>query len=241
MAFISWFALMVSAVVAVFLGALIWRQKEAANGAFIAFSVFAGIPIVVLSLPEIIPMAKDYCVQTPEGRYCLDQIVEKAIDAEKKADTADAKAEKAVDALEQSVKSLPPMQLSTTPQNPASAPRKLADCRPYTYSNGFEPSPGLLLIGAGKNNWYPVVASIYTEAAALDTAAKLQTKNSTYPLEVHKAADAKGKAVRAVTLGSGLSQNEASARVCYAQQSGIFDRGSYAWASDKWGSDLRAK
>ena len=217
MAFISWLALAISIVVAIFLGALIWRQKEAANGAFLAFSIFAGIPIVVLSLPEIIPMAKDYCVQTPEGHYCLDQIAEKVIDAEKKADMADAKAEKTFDALEQSVKSLPPMQLSTTPQAEASAPQKHADCRPYTYSNGLEPPPGLLLIGAGKSNWYPVVASIYTETAALDTAEKLQTKDSTYPLEVHKAADAKGKAVWAVTLGSGLSQNEATARVCYAQ------------------------
>ena len=235
MLIISWVALLVSAVIAFFLGLVIWRQNEVPAGAYIVFCVFAGLPVVVLSLPQITPMMRDYCVETPDGRYCLSQVGKEVNKAQKEAELA-------VQALKKSVAAAPPIQVSLSSSEKAKlAPASTTECRPYTYSDGSKPSAGLLLVGSGKNNWFPVVASIYGEADAIKTAQQLQKTDSTYRLEVHKASDGKGDPVWALTLGSGLSQDDAVARTCYAQRSDHFDRGSYAWASDRWGPDVMPK
>ncbi len=225
-------ALIASTVVAIFLGLLIWRHDNPPSGAYVAFSIFAAIPVVVLSLPKLVPLISGYCVDSPGGRYCLSEseIARKTLDTEKKVDTT-------FNALEQSVAAAPLVQESPTVMKSM----KKRECRPYTYSNGNEPSPGLLVVGLGKNNWFPVVASIYQQSKAISVATELEKQDSNYPLEVHKASDANGNVVWAVTLGSGLSQEEAVARVCYAQNSKIFDKGSYAWASNKWGINIRSQ
>lgn len=66
-------ALMGSLVVAAFLGFLIWRRQDLSAGAFLAFSLFAAFPILVVAFPQLAPMLRGYCVEVPEGRYCLDQ------------------------------------------------------------------------------------------------------------------------------------------------------------------------
>ncbi len=241
MLWMSWCAMIVSGFVAAFLGLLIWKHKEPPTGAFIAFAIFAGLPILVFSLPQIAPILGGYSVETPQGRYrlSLSQVAAKAEAAETAANNAKKESDHVVAALTQSVASVPPVQKqSRMTRTEGESP---GACRPYIYSGtGYEPSPGLLIVGLGKLNWFPVVASIYSEPDAVESANRLASKETTYPLEVHKAADPRGKPVWAVTLGSGLSQDDAVARVCYAQNSGIYDKGSYAWASDKWSANLRS-
>jgi hypothetical protein len=243
--FATWFAISASVGIAIFIGVLLYRHKEAPAGGFIIFAVFASLPIVLLSLPELLPRLVNYCVETPRGKYCLGQLAQEVKSIQGIANSAQADANRAVTALQQSVDAVPFVQtshanrvLQTESTKSAQTKSVISQCRPYTYTDGFTPSPGLLVVGSGKSNWFPVVSSIYDKDKALNIAKTLSPLTA-YPVEVYSARDASGVTVWAVTLGGHLSQDEAVARVCWAQDNKAFQKDSYAWASDKWGANVR--
>lgn len=230
----TWLALAIATMIAMYLGFLIWRHEEPPAGAFAAFAAFCALPILVLSGPELLPKLIGHCA-TVEGKdYCLSELAREMKKVEAVAQKADDKATSTSDAVklqDSVVPIIPPpgTSTSTVAQN---------KCHPYTYTNGLVPSAGLVLIGQGKTNWFPVVSSIYDKNKALEYAKEISGR-SKYPVHVYQAKDNKGRLVFAVTLEGYLSQDEAVARTCYAQGEGDLANDAYTWATDKWEYNIR--
>jgi hypothetical protein len=74
---VTWLALSVSLLIAIFLATLLWRSEEPPSGAFLVFAVFAGLPVLLTSLPEIIVLSDNFAVETSGGTYRITQLEEK--------------------------------------------------------------------------------------------------------------------------------------------------------------------
>jgi hypothetical protein len=232
----TWLALLFCVAVSLFLGLLIWRHKEPPSGAFVAFAAFAALPVLVLSVPEILPKLTGYCVMIEGKQYCLSQLAKDVKEAKQIADSANVKATNTKNALEETVSSPPIVSIPTQAGDKAAKPA----CRPYIRSDGYRPSAGLLLVGQNKKNWFAVISSIYGKDNALAYADRIAGKVR-YPVYVYQAKDEKGEPVWAITLEGYLTQEQAVDRVCYAQTEGNLAKDAYAWASDKWGSNIRVQ
>jgi len=228
----GWLAIVASSLVALFIGTLIWRHKDVSSGGYMAFTIFAGVPIGVLVTLGIMPMLSQLQVQTPDGEFSV-KLKEMEARVERVKDATD----KMQFALEGAVDGVPSTLEAPIDQASSDA---TGLCNPYAGGKSY-PSPGLLIVGGGKKNWFPVIASIYDIKKAVTYAEKLgdAAKQQGYRLHVYKTSDQKARTVWAVTLGGYLSQGEAIKRACFAVNSPDFQPDSYVWASDKWGEDVR--
>lgn len=88
-----------------------------------------------------------------------------------------------------------------------------------------------------ETNWFPVLASAYSEEDLEYGLKKLESKSLEYEIHVYETKDRRGVTVYAITLGGYLSKPEASNRVRYAKSEGL-SGDAYTWSSDRWGDNL---
>ncbi len=103
-------------------------------------------------------------------------------------------------------------------------------CRPYQ-GRALQPSVEQATRGSGQPNWFAIVASFSTPAAAEVFQAEAEPQNS---IDIYASRTSSGDSVWTATLGGRLRQDEAIRRVCAAQTRLGLGETAYAWSAITW-------